>query len=332
MKIDSASTTTSRGFAAEEPHRHHANWWQWLLAIAALALPALGCQGRTEPPGSPIHVADGDTVHVDPAVQQRLGLEIVVAQEADITEPLIAPAVLQLDERHTARVGSPVEGRVREVGVQVGDRVSTGQVLAWIYSPAWEDVRARLQTAVATERSARAELDFAQQQVARTQRLWAAKAAARQEVVRARLDLVVARNKLGAARVEVARPRRELQQLAGEVAPPVTTLGLPLRTPIAGTVLEPQASPGQAVVPGTLLFTVADLERLWLLAEVDERALGRLQPGAAVEFSVVAYPNERFPAAMDYIGDQLDPKTRRVKVRCNVDNAAGRLPPKCSPA
>jgi len=136
---------------------------------------------------------------------------------------------------------------------------------------------------------------------------------------------VVARNKLRAARTELARARREVRQLSGDATIPVEPRGLPLRAPIAGTVLEREASPGQAVVPGTHLFTVAQLDRLWLVAEVDEIALGKLQAGMEVEFRVNAYPGERFSAVIDYIGDVLDPKTRRVKVRCDVENSSGRL-------
>jgi len=296
------------------------------LCVAVLAsLFVANCRTGPEAASADPAAADQDTVELDQATRDHLGIEVVVARESVVAEPVIAPAVVELDPRRVGRVGAPVEGRIREVLVQVGDRVAAGQTLAWLYSSAWEDALARARTTAAAERSARAERDYAEQQLARSLRLWAAQAAGRQEVDRARLEVVVARNKLRAARTELARARREVRQLSGDATIPVEPRGLPLRAPIAGTVLEREASPGQAVVPGTHLFTVARLDRLWLVAEVDEIALGKLQTGMEVEFRVNAYPGERFSAVIDYIGDVLDPKTRRVKVRCDVENSAGRL-------
>ena len=308
-------------------------WWAGAvrLVVARLCMAVLvslfvaSCRTEPEAASSGPVAADQDTVELDQATRDHLGIEVVVARESVVGEPVIAPAVVELDPRRVGRVGAPVEGRIREVLVQVGDRVAAGQTLAWLYSSAWEDALARARTAAAAERSARAERDYAEQQLARSLRLWAAQAAGRQEVDRARLEVVVARNKLRAARTELARARREVRQLSGDATIPVEPRGLPLRAPIVGTVLEREASPGQAVVPGTHLFTVAQLDRLWLVAEVDEIALGKLQAGMEVEFRVNAYPGERFSAVIDYIGDVLDPKTRRVKVRCDVENSSGRL-------
>ncbi|MCX8072523.1 MAG: efflux RND transporter periplasmic adaptor subunit [Candidatus Binatia bacterium] len=295
------------------------------LLFAAATLFACTQPDRDPNPG-PVAIA-GDTVEVPTAIQERLGFEIVVARHTEVSESITAPAVVAFDERKTARLGSPVEGRVRDVLALVGDRVTEGQILAWLYSPNWEATVAQLRTASASERSASAELQFALQQHARARRLFAAKAAALQELERARLDVVIARNKVRAARAELSRARRDWLALGGGKANDVHPSGLPLRSPIHGTVVERPASPGQGIVPGSPLFTVAQLDTLWLLAEVDERWLNKLTSGTWVRFKVSAYPNETFTATIEYISDVLDPKTRRVKVRCTVDNRDGKLKP-----
>ncbi|GBD26148.1 Cobalt-zinc-cadmium resistance protein CzcB [bacterium HR30] len=312
-------------------YRRRTAAWQrlraFLFAVGFGAAMATAACTREAPDSNSAAVAVAeDTVEVPPSVQERLGLEIVVARETEVEAPVIAPAVVGFDERRVARLGSPVEGRVREVLVEVGERVRAGQVLAWLYSPDWEGIVARLRTAWAEERSAMAEWKFATQQVGRARRLFAAKAAARQEVERAQLDAVLARNKLRAARAELARSKRELLALGGGLRS-FQPVGLPIRSPLSGTVVERSASPGQGLVPGSPLFVVAQLDRVWLLAEVDERWLNRVAPGLTVRFRVSAYPDETFVATIEQVGDMLDPKTRRVKVRCTADNAQGKLKP-----
>ncbi len=309
---------------------HEPTPWRTLRAMVvganvAVLLIVSGCESKApNSPAEAVAVA-GDLVEVPPSVQQRLGIEIVVAREMEVEEPVIAPAIVAFDERRVARLGSPVEGRVRQVLVEVGDRVYGGQTLAWLYSTSWESLTARLRTASAEERSAAAEFAFAAQQKARARRLFAAKAAARLDVERAQLEFVVARNKLRVARAELARCKRELLALGGDSATGIHPEGLPIRSPFFGTVVERSASPGQGVVPGSPLFVLAQLDRLWLLAEVDERWLSRLRPGLNVRFRVSAYPDETFVATIEQVGDVLDPKTRRVKVRCTTENTAGKL-------
>lgn len=304
-------------------------WRRFRGSIVALAFALLATSGActredASPAAQAIAIAE-DIVEVPLPIQERLGIEVVLAQEAEVEDAVVAPALVTFDERRVARLGSPVEGKVREVLVEVGDRVTTGQVLAWLYSANWENVLARLRTSSAEERSAVAEFAFAIQQQARARRLFAAKAAARQEVERAQVDTILARNKLRAARAELAKSKRELLALGGNWLGPLEASGLPVRSPLAGTVVERSISPAQGIVPGSPLFVVAQLDRVWLLAELDERWLHRVAPGATVRFRVSAYPQETFTATIEQVGDVLDPKTRRVKIRCTADNPGGKL-------
>ena len=84
-------------------------------------------------------------------------------------------------------------------------------------------------------------------------------------------------------------------------------------------------APGEVVEPSTELFTVADISRVWVQAEVYEKDLGRIQVGQPAIIHVDTYPGEAFAGQVTYISDALDPQTRTAKVRCEVANGSVRL-------
>src|SRR6185437_5608268 len=106
-----------------------------------------------------------------------------------------------------------------------------------------------------------------------------------------------------------------------------------LRAPIEGEVIARSVNPG-AEVQGQYsggaaqeLFTVGELDRVWVLAEVFEMDLARVKKGAKVTTRVVAYPNEVFTGVVDWISDLLDPTARTARVRCEVENPRRELKP-----
>jgi RND family efflux transporter MFP subunit len=102
-----------------------------------------------------------------------------------------------------------------------------------------------------------------------------------------------------------------------------------LRAPIDGVVVERPALPGMEVRAdaGTPLVTVADLSRVWVLADVYERDLGRAMRGQRAEVRVPAYPGEVFTGPVTYVGEMVDPATRTVKIRVELANPGARLKP-----
>jgi cobalt-zinc-cadmium efflux system membrane fusion protein len=241
-----------------------------------------------------------------------------------------APGTLALDETRTARIGAMVEGKIVALGTEVGARVTVGAVLAEIRSQgihlAWADYR----KAIAERRRRTAELQYAVQAEARTHRLYAAKVISRQEVERARVERVAAEEALNVAQTEVRRTEEVLEHLGitpGEDPGGESGKQIPVKSPLTGAVLEKHATIGTAVTPGTPLFVVSDLSTLWALAEVDETKLPLLQVGRTVEVRVTAYPGDAFPGTIVFVGDTLDPKTRRITVRCRIPNPHERLKP-----
>ena len=102
---------------------------------------------------------------------------------------------------------------------------------------------------------------------------------------------------------------------------------VPVRAPIAGAIIERQVSQGAAVTLGTPLFVLTDLSSVWVTAEVDEAHVASLAVGLPIEVQVNAYPGQLFHGTITGVGDVINPATRRITIRCEVPNPAGRLKP-----
>lgn len=305
-----------------------------LAGVAALVLIVAFLFLRRGPgPVPPPTAAPADasgSVALSDAAQRQAGITVEPARAIERTDQLEAPAVLALDETKTARLGSSVEGNVLETFVQGGDRVRGGKVLAWLHSPVVHEAWASYRKAVADRRRLQTELTFAIQMDERAGRLFRDKAVAEQEVQRAHANRVAAEEAVNIAATEVRRSEEALEHLgvtnkedpSGESGEQIQ-----IRAPFAGVVLERLVTAGTAVTPGTPLFVLSDLSSLWALAEIDETSLSLVAAGRPVEVRVSAYPDEAFPGTVAFVGDTINPRTRRVTVRCQVPNGHGRLKP-----
>jgi cobalt-zinc-cadmium efflux system membrane fusion protein len=98
-----------------------------------------------------------------------------------------------------------------------------------------------------------------------------------------------------------------------------------IRSPFAGFVMQVTAAPGEVVDPSSDLFAIADISRVYIEAQVYEADLGRVHVGQLATVAVDAYSDERFAGRVATVGDRVDPQTRTVAVRCELDNTRRRL-------
>ena len=297
-----------------------------LLTTIAIAT-SVACSSTHEPRTTTPDAPTGG-VALSPAGQAMAGIETQEVAVESAGPTLEAVGTVTLDDTRTARIGALVEGIVSRTQVDVGDRVRGGALLAGLHSHDVHDGWGDYRKAVADRRRVEQELAFADETLARTERLLADKAASVMETERARVSQAGARQQLIAATAEVRRAQDSLEHLGIPVDARARSADeIPVRTPRAGVVLERLVTAGTAVTPGTALFVVSDTSSLWVVAEVDEADIGRVSIGSPVEVVVSAYPSERFDARVARIGDTINPTTRRAIVRCTVTNADGRLKP-----
>ena len=295
------------------------------IMVAAAAAAACGQGGAVG-----VDPVRSEFVVLDEIAQRQGGIHVAPAETAWRSDQIEAPAVLVLDERRTARIGALVEGVVIDTFAEVGDRARAAQVLAAMHSPVVHEAWASYRKAIAERRHLEKELAFAVTAHERARRLYTAKAISLQEVQRAEADRVAAEEALDMGKTEVRRSEEELEHMGiTNKEDPTGESGetIPVRTPIAGVVLERLITPGTAVVPGAPLYVVSDLSALWALVEVDESLLSQVRAGQAIQLRVAAYPEHRFDGLVSLVGDMVNPKTRRVTIRCAVANLEGRLKP-----
>jgi Cu(I)/Ag(I) efflux system membrane fusion protein len=134
------------------------------------------------------------------------------------------------------------------------------------------------------------------------------------------------------ATVEAARERLSQWGLTREQIKEIETSSKPddhltIFAPIAGVAIHKFAVEGMYVTTGTRLYTIADLSRVWVMLDAYESDLAWLRLGQQVDFTAEAFPGETFQGKIGFIDPVLNPSTRTVKVRLNVNNKNGKLKP-----
>lgn len=284
--------------------------------------------GRAAPVGEAPATSE-TTVSLSEEARRQAGISTEAVRRVSRADRVTAPGVLALDERRTARLGSLVDGVVIRTMVQVGDRVKTGSVLAELHSHVVHDARANYRNALAARRTRETELTYARQAEERASRLLAAKAISRQEQQRAAANRIDAEASLEMARTELSRAEAALDHYGltnGDEAV-MDDEAIPVRSPLGGVVLEKKVTQGTAVTVGVPLFVVSDLTEIWAVAEIDETALPFVSSGQEAAIKVAAYPGEVFEGRVSFVSDMVNPRTRRVTVRCQVPNLDRRLKP-----
>ena len=284
------------------------------LWIAVPGVALLVCQGchashATELAGSQVPVGQ---VWLTPAQVAEAQIEVATVAEQDVDDTIMTSGTVVLDDLRTGHVFSPVTGRVVKIAAQLGDRVTKGQTLSVIESP-------DIGTTVSDVHKAQADLIAATHLLKRKQDLFEQQAASAADVEQAE---DAQRN----AKAEVERARQK-QLLLGQGNVDVVTGTYSVPSPIEGEVLMRNITPGvevQGQYSGGAtqeLFTIGELDRVWILGDVYEIDLGRVRVGAPASVTVVAYPGRVFKGTVDWLSGSLDATTRTAKIRCTFDNA-----------
>ena len=291
--------------------------------VLLLALLTCGCGegGKTEAVQAPdkLKSTAGLANH-----SQELQPQIVVeaVQLKPITGDLSLPGKVQYSEDRYAKISSPVVGRVVEVRAKLGDKVAAGQVLLSIESA---DIGAAYSDFVKAE----SDLQLTKRNYELAKDLYETKALSKKDLVQAENDYLKAQAEFRRARGRLLALRVPAAELDKPRTERLITSRFDLKSPLTGTVVERNVTVGLMVGadPTQMLYTIADLNVLQVVAEVYERDLSRVSKGTPVTVTVEAYPDETFSGTIVYVGDVVDPTTRTIKVRCNVTNHDLKLKP-----
>ncbi len=290
-----------------------------MLAVAVLTCSACG---RTDHP-APTEAA---TVAAPPSVgaprDAQARVETAVVDFSSSHQALTLSGKVAYGEDRYSKISSPLQGRVVEVRVHLGDRVKAGDVLLVVDSP---DIAQAYSEYVKED----SDLQYATRAHELAKDLYENKAMPLKDLKQAENELVKARAEFRRAKERLLSLRVPAEELTKPLDKQKITSRFEMKSSLTGVVVERAVTPGQSVGgdPSQVLFTVADLDMLQVLADLYERDLALVKEGQFARVSVEAYPGIDFPATLAAIGDVVDPATRTIKVRAWVNNEAHKLKP-----
>jgi len=310
-----------------------------ILFITFFGLPALF--GRA---AAGTEDAAPQTAAFRPTDQQWAGLKIQPVTQPDTAPQVDTEGRIALDDDVSTSVFSPYSGRVTRVIARAGDVVAAGAPLFAVQSNELAQAQNDMVSALATLKTARAQLDLATTNENRQHQLYLGHGAALKDWQQSRVDLATAQGGRNSAEIAVAAVRNRLAILglsSHDISRIESTSNLEtvsadtvVRAPIAGTITQRQVSPGQNIVGSVAsqgsagaVFVIGNLSRLWMVALAPETDAPRFHVGDVARVTVPAFPGRVFDARVTYVAPIIDPNTHRLLVRAEVENPDGALKP-----
>ncbi len=242
----------------------------------------------------------GTTVELSPAEITAAGVQVAEVRTAMLSTNIEAFGRVEQPEAQLAAVSSRMGGRIDKLYVQyTGEKVRSGQPVADIYSP-------EVATAIEEYRLAQENRNGLRQ--------------SDDSYARAQAD----------ALVRASQHRLELWGISEKQMDAPSAAGVPHVTIYAyasGTVVERKVTQGQYVNAGDTLFTVADLNQVWIKADVYEEQLPQIHAGQQVDIKGESLPNQTLHGRVDFIEPSANMQTRTVPVHVHVGNPGMRLVP-----
>jgi cobalt-zinc-cadmium efflux system membrane fusion protein len=302
------------------------------LLFAAASFGLVGKAAAPAPPRAEGHgEAEGDggkgghggahVIELAPDAKALAGIEVAPAGRRRLSKTLSLPGEVTIPSGGISHVGPRIEGVIHIALAEIGTSVKEGELLAVLDSIPMGEAKAAYLKALA-------EHELAEKTLVREQKLSTEGGSARKDLLEAEAGLAKA-----AIELKMARDRLQLLGLSdADIARVLEEKGedrahVPIVAPLAGVVTDRHATPGEFVRPEEKLFTIADLDAVWVMASVPEKDVHDVREGVEAAIRVTAQPHETFTGKVTHIAPQVDPKTRMVRVRLETPNTRHLLKP-----
>ena len=222
---------------------------------------------------------------------------------------------IDFDEDMAVQVFTPYQGKIIMLFAEVGDDVKKGQTLFTIDSP-------DLLQAESTLIAAAGVLDLTTRNLARLRDLYTTRAVSQHDVEQATSDQQTAEGNLQAARDAVRIFGKTDPDIDNIIAKRIADPTLVVPSPITGRIVARNAAPGLLVQPGSAPapYTVADIDTMWMQANVAETDSPAFRVGQPEHVRINAFPGRVFDGRVTTVGAMVDPNTRRVLVRSEIQD------------
>ena len=287
---------------------------RYLLLIIFLILGS--CSGDNE-------IADPKKINPNEVIANADMLKQIkfeVAKIIPIKRTLDIPGSIEVKQKLLARIGSPVQGRIIEINGELGNTVKQGDILAVINSTELAKqqlayIKAVQMVELKTKAYERAVLLFDADVVSEAQKLQR-----KTELSSAKADMEASKDQLFVMGMTV----EEIEAITSETQIDAITN---IVAKIDGKIIKKNVNVGQVVDPTEDIFTIAMLDEVWGVAQIPERQIGFLTEGDDLLIDVPAYEDKLVEGKITYLGDIVDPVTRTVTIRTEIDNNNGLLKP-----
>jgi cobalt-zinc-cadmium efflux system membrane fusion protein len=236
-------------------------------------------------------------------------LLIDTVKEASALTQLTLTGSIAPDENKMVKVFPMVSGVAQDVNIQLGDVVHKGQTLAIMKSA---EMAAYTKDYISSE----ADIRNTHRVLESTQDLYKSGLASQKDLEQAQSDYqkAVAEGKRAGAVIQINKSNEN---------------GYEIRTPIAGFVVEKNLTSNTQVRAdnGQNLFTIADLSTVYVLVNVYESDISKIQTGDPVKITTLSYPDKKFEGKIDRIDNMLDPDNKIMHARIKISNPGNLLKP-----
>jgi membrane fusion protein, heavy metal efflux system len=282
------------------------------MAMAVVALMSItGCSSKID--NNPqTAAATASNVTLTPA--QRQNIHLYTVEPSQFRKTIQATGAVDFDNDQATSMLAPFSGPVSRLLVSLGSQVKEGEPLAEVDSPDFATAISTYRKAIATAQTSRRLADLDKD-------LGEHHGVSQREAQQAETDAANAEADRESARqmlISLKIPAQVIKDI--QEGRPISHVEAVIRAPIAGTVVEKLITPGELLQAGTTpCFTIADLSRVWVMAQVFGADLASVTPGDPSEVATGA-GSEHLSGTVDNISALVNPDTRSVLVRVVVKN------------
>ncbi len=244
---------------------------------------------------------------------QMAHVKIDTIHQQSLAEQLTAVGEVSFAEDNVVRIYPVVSGTVEKIFVSLGDYVQKGERLATLLSMDMSQIQRDYNIA-------KSNFSVEEKNLARAQELFSAGMMSEKEFANARKDYNNAQSELN--------ERTQILKLYGGSSSDLDAI-YNVSAPRSGYIVERSITEGTQIRNdnNTNIFTISDLKTVWVWANIHESDLSKVAEGDEVQVRTIAYPDRVFTGSVKKIGTMLDPDSRVIKVRTELNNSEGLLKP-----
>ncbi|MFD1630524.1 efflux RND transporter periplasmic adaptor subunit [Pseudopedobacter beijingensis] len=281
------------------------NIYKHSIYVSLFALALSACNGNKEQEAENVNQ---DSCLMTPQLRGIIRTDTLLIK--DISQEIELTGSVSYNQDEIYNYQSLVSGVIQKVNFKLGDFVQKGQVLAEVRTTEFNDQKSELL-------KAKSELKLAKRKLESTKNLHA-------DGVASDRDLIEAQNEVSYAEIEIERIQETLKLQGGNIERGILTI----KAPATGYIVQKKITVGTQIDAGEdELFTLSNLKKVWVQANVFPNQLESVKVGQAVEIITTAYPDKVFYGKIDRLSNVFDEEERVLKAIIEIDNADLRLKP-----